>query len=411
VRRAAVFLALASTLAGAAFAQNSSQNQNSSSDLWGMDSRHKAMVDRTTGIYKDGKTAAGLNGGIRPEEQAEILSTMFEGQSADIRKIITPQAPSPGAAAASGPRAAGYLDRLSLSNLTGYSPKIQALQSRLNAQAAGIPGAPRLDETGKLDYPTLSYPRYVLYYDLSQIKSRLRAEKISEGGNFPADHAARKQEEVLARAESAIASFDQAAQAAKNPRKITVSFVRSISAKQKEASRWISEAALLQEQSRAERRQALFSQALYTLVSAAPVDDGAKKAYITQGEIFFSALMEIGDEDGRAAQLLESKSWEASLPLVAQVESRNAALNKNISRYLPDYVKTPYLLASLSKQNPTPGLWDKISAWIFPASASARSAAQRTDALSRLTEAFRDIAAGNLEAAHTVLELAGSSGS
>jgi len=376
-----------------------------------MDSRHKAIVDRTTGIYKDGKTAAGLNGGIRPEEQAEILSTMFEGQSADIRKIITPQASPPGAAAASGPQAAGYLDRLSLSNLTGYSQKIQALQSRLNAQAAGIPGAPRLNETGKLDYPTLSYPRYVLYYDLSQIESRLSAEKISGGGNFSDNPAAKKQEEALSRAESAIANFDQAAQAAKNPERITVSLIRSLSAKQKEASRWISEAALLQEQSRAERRQALFSQALYTLVLEAPVDDGAKKAYIAQGKSFFSALREIGDEDGRAAHLLESKFWQVSLPLVARVESRNAALNKNISRYLPDYVKTPYLLDSLSKQNPTPGLWNKISAWIFPAGAPARSAARRADALSRLTEAFRDIAAGNLEAAHAVLELAGSSGS
>ncbi|HVC08481.1 MAG TPA: hypothetical protein VNH15_00900 [Elusimicrobiota bacterium] len=411
MRRAAVFLALASALAGAAFAQNGPQGQNSSPDLWGMDSRHKAVVDRATGIYKDGKTAAGLNGGIRPEEQAEILSTMFEGQSADIRKIITPQTSPAGAAAASEPQAAGYLDRLSLSHLTGYSPKIQALQSRLNAQAAGIPGTPRLAETGKLDYPTLSYPRYVLYYDLSRMKARLRAEKISEVGNFFADPAAQKQAAVLGRAESAIASFDQATQAAKNPRAITISLIRALSGKQKEASRWISEAALLQQKSRAERRQALFSPALYSLVLAAPVNDGVKRAYIARGKGFFSVLKEIADEDGRAAQLLESKSWEASLPLVAQIESRNAALNGSLSRYLPDYVKTPYLLDSVSKQNPAPGLWDKISAWIYPAGAPARNAAQQAAELGRLSSAFRDIAAGNLEAAHTILELVSSSGS
>ncbi|MDE2313886.1 MAG: hypothetical protein KGL04_06915 [Elusimicrobia bacterium] len=402
--RAAVLMALACGLAGTAFAQNGSQGQDSSSNAWNLNSTHKAVVDKTKGIYKDGKTASGINGGMRPEEQAEILSTMFEGQNTDIRKIITPQASGSKAASASGPAAAGYLDRLSLSNLTGYSPEIQALQSRLNAQASGIPGAPSLKETGKLDYETLSYPRYVFRYDLSQMETRLNAERVAAGGAPSASASVTKRAQVLAHAESAVASFEQAAKAAQRPRGITVSLLRSLSAKQKEASRWISEAALLQEKSRAMERQGAFSPALHALILSAPADDGLKSAYIERGNSFLSALRQIASEDGRAAQLLESKSWEASLPSVAKIESSNAAMNASLSRYLPDYVRTPYLLDSVSKQSSPPGLWNKISAWFFPSGSQAQSASrQRAD---QLLQAFKDIAAGNFEAAHAVLTAA-----
>ncbi len=404
MKRASILMALALASAGLASAQNNPESQGSSSNAWNFKSKHTAVVDQTKGIYKDGKTASGINGGMRPEEQAEILSNMFEGQSADIRKIITPQASSSKASAASGPEAAGYLDLLSLSNLTGYSPKIQALQSRLNAQASGIPGAPSLKETGKLDYETLSYPRYVFRYDLAQMETRFNAERLAAGGAPPASSSLNNQGQVLARAESAVASFEQTAKAAQAPHEITASLLRSLSAKQKEASRWISEAALLQEKSSAIERQGAFSPALHALVLSAPVGDGVKRAYIERGNSFLSSLRELASEDGRAAQLLESKSWESSLPAVAQIESRNAALSASLSRYLPDYVRTPYLLDAASKQNPAPGLWDKISAWIFSAGSQTESASrQKTD---QLTQAFKDIAAGNFEAAHVVLMVA-----
>jgi hypothetical protein len=122
------------------------------------------------------------DGEMTEEERREILKTMFEGQGSMSNQIITEaksgQRPGGAAGAAGAGLAAGYYDRLSRLNLRGYSPQLMALQSALNLRS--VPGAPKLLETGKLDYETLSYPAYGMHYDLRNLESRMRLQENYE---------------------------------------------------------------------------------------------------------------------------------------------------------------------------------------------------------------------------------------
>ncbi|MHB2026378.1 MAG: hypothetical protein ACYCPQ_07030 [Elusimicrobiota bacterium] len=398
--RAAAGAALPLTLAlffpRATAAQGESQDQNSNAQIWDQDSTHKAVVDKSRGIYVDGATAKKVNGGgARLEEQAEILRTMFEGQSADIHQIITRQFPGSKAPSAES------LDRLSLSHLTGYSPQIASLQSRLNAQASGIPGIARLAETGKLDYATLRYPRYVLYYDLQKMQIRL-SEAAARKMPIPAQDL-KKRGYALAAAKSAIADFDSAALAAQNPRRITVALLKSLDSKQKNASRWIMDAALLEENDRAKMESSLLSPALYSLILGAPENISERQAYIRRGQAYISALKMIRQDDAAASRMLESASWPSSLNHVRQIAGQSGALSRRLYGDLPDYLKTPYLLDSISRKNASVGFIERTRAWLFPSSPGARQLSKRTAALVQLKSAFEDIADGNSEAARAIL--------
>src|SRR3989338_8639293 len=113
------------------------------------------------------------------EERNEIPKTLFEGQGGQSNKILTQKEKGPGlppeTGSAAAPLNAGYYYRLSRGNLHGYSPELQAMQSALNLSRA--PGAPKLVETGKLDYETLSHPVYGMRFDIRNLETRLRYER------------------------------------------------------------------------------------------------------------------------------------------------------------------------------------------------------------------------------------------
>ena len=114
------------------------------------------------------------------DERRQLLQKMFEGSAETQAKVSGKSEGSGGKGGEAPSKGASYAgdaiyDRLSAANPTGYSPQVQQLQSELNA--AGAPGAPRLIETGKLDYPTLRHPYHALAYDAGRIDSSYRAQR------------------------------------------------------------------------------------------------------------------------------------------------------------------------------------------------------------------------------------------
>jgi hypothetical protein len=120
---------------------------------------HAHVRDSTYGRLKKSSLDSKLmrtDEAMSEEEKREILKTMFEGQGGMSNQIVTEAQGTKGAEGAAGAAglAAGYYDRLSQFNLRGYSPQLMAMQSSLNQRR--VPGSPKLLETGKLDYETLS---------------------------------------------------------------------------------------------------------------------------------------------------------------------------------------------------------------------------------------------------------------
>ncbi len=261
------------------------------------------------------------------EEQREILKTMFEGTGSQSNKIITQEEkggpPDQNKSATGVP--SNYFDRLSRGNLRGYSPQLQALQSALNGRRA--PGAPKLIETGRLDYETLSYPGYGMRYDVANLDAQLRAERawaIAQAlgiqvrsreqlsdPSFQADldrRAAAKgvklspgferRRAAVERAAAALKDFDAAALPAKDPLKISRSLILGLGARQKEAARWITAASLEEELDRLEAEQGFLSPELVEMIRRCPVGEGDKAAYGRRGEDYQAALhkMKANDE-------------------------------------------------------------------------------------------------------------------
>lgn len=385
----------------------------------------------------DSKLAKQQSDDLSDEEQREILKNMFEGQGGQSNKIITQKAEGkkPGEAERGGTPGRGtlssaYYDRLSQSNLRGYSPQLQALQSALNLRRA--PGAPRLIETGKLDYETLHYPAYGMRFDVGNLQRRLDYEKAltlarllgEERGYTPeqlADPAVQKQlaakaagkalpeafarrQAALARAAAALADFEQAAAAAKDPARVSPALLVELGGKQKEAARWITVASLEEELQRLDAELATITPDLYQTVQQCPAAPAEREAYMHRGEWFEAALKKLRADDSEAIARLQAEDWAAN---VAGVEARLAsggALRKDLSRNLEDYRSTAYRFAQSADGRPA---WrqsvDGMVVRFLPGTSYARRLRSLESERSRLKDVFAKIAAGDLDAAHMVL--------
>ncbi|MDE2290786.1 MAG: hypothetical protein KGL53_01780, partial [Elusimicrobia bacterium] len=131
--------------------------------------RDKGLLGRLKGLGKAAKRLS-KQAKMSDDDRRRLVKEMFEGRSTVDRAAGAGPEGGPGPGRAS-PAVAddGLYDRLSPANVTGYSPQVQTLQNELNRSAP--PGAPRLAETGRLDYATLAFPAYSVRYDLDRLEA------------------------------------------------------------------------------------------------------------------------------------------------------------------------------------------------------------------------------------------------
>lgn len=413
--------------------EDSLRNQNQRRKLEFNPSSRKGLMGKLNKSSRDSKLMR-QDDQMSDEEQREILKTMFEGQGSQSNKIVTQEEkggpPDQNKTGANVP--SNYFDRLSKGNLRGYSPQLQALQSALNARRA--PGAPKLIETGRLDYETLSYPGYGMRWDIGTLDARLRLERAwalakalgLEGRNEQAqlaDPAVQAELEkqaaakgvklsarydrrraAIARAAAALQDFDGAALPAKDPLKISRSLILGLGSRQKEAARWITAASLEEELERLETEQDFLSAELVEMIKRCPVGEGDKASYLRRGEDYKASLAKMKANDEAAVAKLESDAWQSELDAVQAALDENANLRRNLSRNIADFRAVPYHLLSLESPKPHwRELIDQYVVQFLPSLAYSRQLRAVQARRDKLKDVFIKIAMGDLDAAHTIL--------
>ncbi len=374
------------------------------------------------------------NKNMADEEKNELVKKMFDGQGGATNRVLTQQA---GGGAAAGVLNSGYYDRLSAGNLHGYSPQLQALQSALNAR--GAPGAPKLIETGKLDYETLSYPRYGMRYDIENLRKRLAYERAwalatllgrekdftqeqlmdpavqalleKQAGDKAAKLSPRflKRLAALDKAAAALADFENAALPAQDPLRISAVLLRSLGGKQREAARWITVAGLEEELQRLDAEEGFLSPELDAQIERCPVAPDVKASYRRRGQEYQKTLKALKDGDESASARLESDDWLARLDDVQRTLDQCGALRKDLHERVADYVATPFRLSSLNVDKPR---WRQIlddwwMSWL-PGTSYGRRLRSLKAQTDLLKDVFAKIASGDLDAAHTILVSSGA---
>lgn len=367
------------------------------------------------------------NAALKDEERQETIKKIFEGEGDNSQQVLAGPEKGAGAAALAE---TGFYDRLSQGNLTGYSPQVMGIQSALNSRRA--PGAPKLIETGKLDYPTLSYPLYGMRYDLANLEKRLRyqsslalakllglergysAEQLlspevareleRKAAGRALDPRLQRRRQLLDRVAAALEGFDSAARQARDPSKITKRLLAGLSLKQKEAARWIAIASLQEELDRIEPEKDFLSAELLAAIDAAPLPLPAREAYQRRGQGFRERLSRLKANDRETIKALESDDWLSKLAGAQDMIDQNGRLRKNLSRDIRNFERTPFRLRELGAAKPR---WrsylDELILRFLPSSSYGRELARRRRDASLLKDVFLKIASGDTDAADSVL--------
>ena len=383
---------------------------------------------------KDSRLLRKQADGMSDDEKREILRTMFEGQGAETNKVLTendgggrsPQKSAPPATAFSG-----LYDRLNAGNLRGYSPQLLSLQSALNARRP--PGAPALIETGKLDYATLSYPAYAMSYDADNLEKRLRQERLlrlaqlanrtltasdwkdpdleaklgTPGSEDKLPPRLKRRAALIAQARAAQRAFLEAAAKAKNPGGITRGLLLGLGEKQKEAARWIADAALEEELSRMDELDGFLTPELLAAIDAVPAPADERASYKRRGETLKANALEARANAVKARDLLESDSWAGALGEVDRLVARDRELKRSLGRDVGDYARVPFGIAeSLLLQPRWRALFDDLAVKWAPGLPYSRTVALRRGRFSRYMNVFGLVASGDAEGAHAALSAA-----
>lgn len=366
------------------------------------------------------------------EEKRELLRNMFEGKGSQGERVITGSAPEGKAAGSDTPASAAlassFYDRLSAGNIRGYSPQLMSLQSALNTRRP--PGAPKLIETGKLDFATLAYPAYGLKYDLGNLEERLRRARVAElatlGGvqlterdmkdpglearllaKVPADKlkknfAARAAANERARA--ALSAFEAAADKSKDLGRITKALLVELSGRQREAARWLTAAALEEELARIESEEGFLTADLLAAIDAVPAAAPIRESYKHRGESYTERLAKLKSNARASLDALQSDAWLSRISEIDKRMAESQSLRRNISRDISDYRLVPYRVAEgVLRQPRWREILDDIIVKYAQGTSYGREVASRRGKLSRFLSIFGQIASGDLEGAHLSL--------
>jgi hypothetical protein len=391
----------------------------------------KNIFNRLVRNAKESRLVRKQSEEMSADEQSEILRKLFEGLGGG-GKVISGKGEEngkvPDAKAAPATSFNGIYDRLGAGNLRGYSPQLMGLQSSLNTHRP--PGAPPLIETGKLDYATLSYPAYAMKYDVGNLDTKLRADRIMALAAL-AGHKLTAQDwkdkdieamlasqvppgklsprlakaaELAAKARAALEAFQDAAEKAKNPAHISRGLLMELGAKQKETARWITAAAIDEELARLEPLEGFLTPELLAAIDAVPAPQPQRAAYKRRGEELKAKVAQVKANAEKALGILESDAWASSLGDVDKLTSANRDLKANLGRDVEDYARVPYRAADARVVQPRwrEMLDDAAVKWA-PTLSYSRGVAQRRGRLTRLLSVFSMIAAGDANGAHAAL--------
>lgn|GEM_PF-1901416 len=400
---------------------------------------NKGVLGRLRAAGNDSRLLSAQASKLSDDEKREMMRTLFEGKSGASNTVLNPMnqggpggpggpggGPAGPAVGSGGVSAgfSGYYDRLSGANLHGYSPQLLALQNKLNQRRA--PGAPVLIETGKLDYETLSYPKYGMDYDVRGLEARLARDRISAlarlAGVSPSARdwrdpdlekkllakipAARlppafaRRAELAAKARAALQAFLDAAEAAKDPAKISKPLVVGLGRLQQDAARWITATALQEDLGRLDEMDDFLTPDLRLAIDAAPALPPTRAAYIGRGEELKAKLTDARAATQKAVDLLTNDGWEARLAEVDRLTGAERAARKDLERDLPVYVRAPYRLNSATRVQARWQDWldDAALKWA-PSTSYAQSVSARRARRARWLAVYEDVARGDLPGA------------
>lgn len=389
------------------------------------------LFNRLRKTAKDSKLLKKQSEDMSEDEKREILRTLFEGKGAQGDKVIHEKedaAKTPDKAAPAATSFNGIYDRLNAGNLRGYSPQLLALQSSLNARRP--PGAPALVETGKLDYPTLSYPAYGMNYDVGNLEERLRRERVFDLARLAgATLSARDRQdpgletrlaqkvsasrlpprlktraELAAKARAAMQAFLAAAEKAKDPNGITRGLLVELGGLQKETARWIAAAALEEELSRVDELEGFLTPELLAAVDAVPAPQASRDAYKRRGQTLKDRVATVKSNAQKALDVLRSDAWASKLGEVDALVAQNRALKATLARDVEDFGRVPYRVSESAVRQPRwrDALDDLAVKWA-PGLSYSRAVALRRGRLARLLNVFSLIASGDANAGHAAL--------
>lgn len=366
--------------------------------------RNKGILGRLDGLGKASK-AIKADEGMSDDDRRKLMKDLFEGQGRQDASSSGggPDGKGGPASGGGGPAVAddGVYDRLSALNPTGYSPQVLTLQSELNRTAP--PGAPRLVETGKLDYATLLFPSHPVRYDLERLEAaaareaaarraaalgeRLPAERLADPAvqkdlearaKDPLPPALARRRQALARARAALDGLTAAAEPAKSPKNITPALLKALAAGRRDAARWIQIAALDEALGVLEGLTSLRDAALKESLALAPADEASRARFWEGGARLEEQAASALAKGRRARELLAGKddaaSWSEAEGLIRA--ARAAA------RRLPDeaaaYRSAPERLRRTAYAPPRWRAWAEDAAlrWA-PGTAFAKDAASR----------------------------------
>ncbi|TBR26136.1 hypothetical protein EPO15_00860 [bacterium] len=363
--------------------------------------RNKGILGRLDGLGKASK-AIKADEGMSDDDRRKLMKDLFEGQGAmnAQAKDLGPGGAGP-AAGGGAVSSDGVYDRLSAVNPAGYSPLVQALQSELNRSAA--PGAPRLIETGKLDYPTLVFPSHPVRYDLERLEAAAaltaaahRANALGErrtpeqladpavqkdlegraAGGLPA--ALGRRREALSKARTALNGLLAAAEPAKQPKNITPAMLKTLSAKRRDAARWIQLAALEEVLGVLEGLTSVRDAALKESLARAPADAEERARFWEGGGVLEAQAADALEKGRRARELLSDRDDDASWGKAEGLLKAARAAAKRLPEEAAAYRSAPERLRATAYTPPRWRAWAEDAAlkWA-PGTAFAKEAASR----------------------------------
>ncbi|MBI4347454.1 MAG: hypothetical protein HY553_11405 [Elusimicrobia bacterium] len=390
--------------------------------------RYHGILGVLSAAGKESKLIKKLEKKMDEEEQRELVKRLFEGQGGEQGRVLKqPEGDgkgsgSGGGASPSAVAGSSAYDRLSELNPSGYSPEVLSLQSQLNAQRP--PGAPKLIETGRLDYTTLAYPTYALRSDLGRQSGSAAAReawavaralgrereftaeqyslqgvqaslaKAGKGVKLPPRVVRRK--EALERARAAIAEFEAEAARMQQPSAIHRAGLRTLSAKQKEASRWLVIASLEADVERLEAESGFWTADLENLVKTAPAAEHARQAFLGRGKAVRERLARIQARDQAALAILLSSDYAARWRQMEGELAEGNRLRQGLSRDIQLVSRVPGQLHSAYRPVPRWRAWlESALIKLAPTTRIAREASARERRASGWSEAFGLVAAGD----------------